>query len=91
MNAVVRARSKSLNIGDTLPNGATLIDYTIEEFDDTDEGMYRYGKCLALFRSSADKYVTWNLVIRPTDEILTINGHYFDRLRPALEDFECRR
>jgi hypothetical protein len=90
-NVIKIARPHMPAIGDRLPNGATLLDYSISVIDDTEEGVYRYGKCLALMPTSGDKYVTWRLAVKPDGTAVTQSGHYFDRLLPALEDFECRR
>jgi hypothetical protein len=91
MNVISISRVHKPVIGETLPNGAMLLDYELTRSDITSDGEIRYGKCLALMPSSPDKYVTWTMVLPTEGGVLTVSGHYFDQLRHALDDFENRR
>lgn len=41
-------------------------------------------------RRSADPYVTWHAHVNDQGEIITLSGHYFDRLIDAVIDFDSR-
>ena len=82
-------------VGDTLPNGATVIAYTHE--DDGQGNLSGHGYVLAYILRGVSKheYATWRYTLSiPTtdfrDGILCHNGHYFGNIFAAAKDFARR-
>lgn len=81
---------KFLTLGEVLPNGAQVIDYQADR-KDIDGDMMPGGVVLALWPSSPDPYVTWTYGYSSVrDEICCFNGHYHDKIAPAVLDFMKR-
>ena len=73
-------------LGKVLPNGATVVDYTVDNL-----GYGTGGVVLCTAHGlSADPFVTWNWWISTEGVICCSTGHYFDRLEPAVADFKKR-
>lgn len=77
---------QAMFIGASLPNGATVVDFTSDPFGDAHGGVVL---CTA-GNMSADPFVTWNWWVNTEGEICCSSGHYFDRLEPAVADFSKR-
>ena len=75
-----------MQIGTVLPNGATVVEYTVDHDTSLAGGVVL---CTAN-GLSADPFVTWNWWANPEGEICCSTGHYFDRLEPAVADFKKR-
>ncbi len=81
-----RQDSNQMQIGLVLPNGATVVDFTV---DNLGSGVGGVVLCTA-HGLSADPFVTWNWWVNTEGEICCSTGHYFDRLQPAVADFDKR-
>jgi len=78
--------------------GATVIDF---EWDDRYfDGSVNPGGVLIAIRVPAwaigeahynEPYVTWSFVLREDATMLCVQGHYFDQLEPAVNDFLQRK
>jgi hypothetical protein len=85
--------SSSVRRGDVCANGALIIDY--KKAWDPDGFVVL---CLWLmdkqvpepYERKADPYVTWTARRSAEGDIITQNGHYFDRLSDAVVDFNNR-
>lgn len=78
---------QAMHIGAVLPNGATVVDFT----SDLAIGPGPGGVVLCTASGlSADPYVTWNWWVNDKGVICCSTGHYFDRLEPAVADFDRR-
>ena len=76
-----------MHVGLVLPNGATVVDFTVDNLGHGTGGVVL---CTA-HGLSADPFVTWNWWISIEGVINCSTGHYFDRLQPAVADFDKRR
>ena len=74
-------------VGDTLPNGARVLDAVIAQRDAHNEGTYYYGYVLA---QSGTEIVSWRLGIDPKGEIHTWSGRYFKSIYKAVENYSER-
>lgn len=74
-------------VGDTLPNGATVLDVVITHREVHVEGEYVYGYVLA---QRGTEFVSWRLGIRPDRSIGTWSGRYFESVITAVDDFKWR-
>ena len=66
-----------MQVGDKLPNGATLLDTRQD----------RHGETIVL-ASFGSEYVNW--ITSKDDAASTYWGHYFGDLKTAVADFEAR-
>ena len=79
--------ANQMHIGLVLPNGGTVVDFTVDNLGHGTGGVVL---CTA-HGLSADPFVTWNWWISTEGVINCSTGHYFDRLQPAVADFDKRR
>lgn len=76
-------------IGDTLPNGATVIAYTRTR--EGGDSMLPGGVVLAnRGHQYFDPFVTWDVAISDDDSVSTFSGHYFTSIVEAAVDYEAR-
>lgn len=83
--------SSSIQPGQRLPKGTTVIDYArTRDRRDSEHNLFRFGMVLAVSLFPADEYGTWEVTVAPLGAILTHHGQYHDTLSSALEDYEQR-
>jgi len=82
----------AVRVGHKIDNGATVVDYAWDERS-FDGSVHPGGHMLAILPWSPDKYVTWGFAVQEDGRVMCFSGHYFDRLQPALDDFNrrCKR
>ena len=79
-----RQDANQMHVGMVLPNGATVVDFTVDN-------AYVGGFVLCTAHGlSADPFVTWNWWVSDKGAFCCSTGHYFDRLEPAVADFKKR-
>lgn len=81
---------KHMHRGMTLDNGATVLDF---EWNDRyfDGSVNPGGVLIAMRDHYYDPYVTWQFCLREDAVMFCVQGHYFDQLRPAVNDFMDRK
>jgi hypothetical protein len=81
-----REAVSQMQLGAVIPNGATVVDYTVDKFGASPGGVVL---CTA-FPMSADPFVTWNWWVDASGAIACSGGHYFDTIEAATADFKKR-
>lgn len=78
-------------IGETLPNGAVLIDRRWTRSEEWGSGVAHEAIVLALIpKGDRHEYVTWHYCLNPEHGEVMVQGHYFDLIHDAVLDFNTR-
>ena len=78
-------------IGETLPNGAVLLDRTWTRTEDWTDGLvYHEAVALGLIRHKRPDFVTWVYCLNPEQGEFTVAGNYHHDIVKAVADYEKR-